>query len=241
MERISIAGFHEARALQVSRLIGEAVGTTSVREYGGLWGVDGEFLLAAAVMHRARFASMIDIATSPGWRGKVDAARAQVPHMEIEFVNSDFRRPHLYPALAAVDTSLLFNVLLHQENYVSVIAGVASRTHHNICVTQPCLRESYFRLPSSASLLQFWPEEVRVAYQEGAHWPAEEPRPGVFTPSAWMWGHTASHLIDVFRGVGWDLADGVVLDGFLGEHWECPMLRFTRSERADLYGGEAAR
>lgn len=235
LERLSVKSIHDARWIQTERTLKGAEGTLSVREFGGLWGVDGLFLLTAATLHGATFASMIDVTPTPGFKTKIDEARKKIPALEVEFVNSDFRNPSLFEALFPVDTSLLFNVLLHQENYISVVGGVCKQTRKYVCVTQPCFRETYFKVPSSATLLQFWPDEVKDRFREQAYWPAQEDKVESFSTQSWMWGHSTSHLIDVFKGFGWTLQDGVILDGFLGEHWECPCLRFVPGEHAALH------
>jgi hypothetical protein len=119
-----------------------------------------------------------------------------------------------------------------------VIGGACRKSRKYVCVTQPCLKEQHFKFPSSASLLQFWPDEIKDAYREGAHWPASEHKPEHFSTASWMWGHTTSHLIDVFKGFGWALEDGAVLDGFLGQHWEYPILRFVPTRHAQAYRSE---
>ncbi len=73
----------------------------------------------------------------------------------------DFRDPATFFGLEPVDASILFEVLLHQENYSEVVRNVTNASTKFVCVAQPCLREEWFPLPASSTLLQFWDEELK--------------------------------------------------------------------------------
>jgi hypothetical protein len=208
-------------------LVKGCAGIESIRDFGGLYIVFGKYLLEPAVHLRCRLASMVDVTPREEWEQAKQEARAQNPQLEVEFVNADFREPSLYPRLTEVDASILFEVLLHQENYVEVIKNVVSRTRKYICVSQPCLREEFFTLPSAAVLLQFYPQALKQLLRANSFWP-EEPVVDTFQTWCWMWGHTTSHLIATFRGFGWDLDFGEVIDNCAGDFWEFPMLRFRK-------------
>jgi hypothetical protein len=206
-------------------LVCSCTDSVSIREFGGLYLVHGQYLLEPAHALRAAFVSMIDIALFPEFWSKVEELRKALPDVHVEFVNTDFRIPSLYDVLTAVDTSVLFEVILHQENYVTMLQGVCRRTTRYICVAQPCLKEDRFSLPGSASLLQFWPENLKDEFRQHSFWP-KEPRTDRFEKSHWMWGHTTSHLISVMGGLGWGCDYGEVISDVYGPNWDYSLLRF---------------
>ncbi|HZO82309.1 MAG TPA: hypothetical protein VFB33_11505 [Candidatus Binataceae bacterium] len=208
-------------------LVVGAVGTKSLRDYGGLYLVHGRYLLEPAIKLDAEFASMIDVTPRPEFDVNVKAAQQVNPKLKIEFINADFRDPALYERLTKVDTSILYEVLLHQENYVGILNYVAEATSKFICIAQPCLREDTFPLPSTATLLQFWPEELKERYREGSMWP-KEPRVERFASRYWMWGHTASHLEACMHGLGWELEAAEAVGEIYGPYWDYLLMRFYR-------------
>ena len=98
------------------QLVAGCAGTRSLRDFGGLYLVHGKYLLEPAVDLRAEFASMIDLTPREAFSVEIDKARQQLPTLNVEFINRDFRDPSWYGGLEEVDTSILFEVLLHQEN-----------------------------------------------------------------------------------------------------------------------------
>ena len=208
-------------------LVTGAVGTQSLRDFGGLYIVHGRYLLEPAVALRAEFASMIDVNPRPEFDVKVEAAKQQNPRLSVEFIKADFQDPELYNNLRPVDTSILFEVLLHQENYVSVLGYISRVTTKYICIAQPCLPETEFGLPACATLLQFWPEELKNKYREGSVWP-KEPQVNRFATRYWMWGHSASHLVSCLNGFGWKLEFGEKVREAYGPKWEFVLMRFSR-------------
>ena len=151
-----------------------------------------------------------------------------MPQTEFETVRGDFRDPILFLRLRETDAALLYEVILHQENYVEVIRNVCAKTRKFVCFAQPCLAEEFFTLPASAVLLQFHPEELKDLLRTASFWP-KEPQVERFTPAHWMWGHTVSHILDVFKGFGWTLRQGVLVDGVCGPCWDYPLLVFERA------------
>jgi hypothetical protein len=220
-------GYGEVMDLKVD-LISSAREVRSLRDFGGLYIVHGKYLLEPAVSLGCSFASMIDVTPVKEFEVKIARMKAEHPNLEVEFVQADFREHSCYASLRPVDLSIVFEVLLHQENYAEVLRNICARSSKYICIAQPCLREAWFSLPSSATLLQFWPEELKSEVRQGSFWPPE-PETETFTPKYWMWGHTVSHLIDMMRGFGWSLDYGDVVDNVCGEAWEYALLRFRLS------------
>jgi hypothetical protein len=208
-------------------LVAGARGTKTLRDFGGLYLVHGKYLLEPAIALQAEYACMVDVTPVPEFDEQIAKAKQECPGLEIEFVNADFRNPDLYKAMKRVDTSILYEVLLHQETYISVIKDVASKTDKYLCIAQPCLKESCFAVPSSACLLQFWPEELKNQFREGSFWP-QEPHIERFETRYWMWGHTTGHLMDVCKGLGWELEHGELITGVYGPKWDYSLLRFVR-------------
>ncbi len=199
----------------------------SIRDFGGLYLVHGRYLLEPAVSLGCTFASMIDITPVPEFNDRIRAAKARNPALEVEFVNADYRKYQLYDRLRPVEISLLYEVLMHQENYVDVLRLVSSKTTKCICIAQTCLKELFFKLPGGSVLLQFFPEELKNELREGSFWPKEEIPTDTFVTNNWMWGHSTSHIIEVMHGLGWDLEYGEVVDDVCGTYWEFPLLRFA--------------
>jgi hypothetical protein len=213
------------------RIPTELPGITSLRDFGGCYLVHGRYLLGPTRDRGLGFASMIDGNITDEFRAAVDALRPVCPGTTFEIVEGDFRDPDLYQRLPATDAALLYEVLLHQENYVEVVHRVCQVTDRYVCVAQPNLREELFTLPASAALLQFYDEPLKDLLREGTFWPAEPPVDR-FTTSHWMWGLTTSHLVEVFRGFGWRLAAGEIVENVCGRWWEYPLLVFERSRDA---------
>lgn len=210
-------------------IVSGLLGVTSLRDFGGCWIVEGRYLLEPARALDATFVSMVEHGDTTVYEQRAAEAATQLQDAEFETVNGDFRNPDLFTSLCSVEASILYEVLLHQENYVEVIRNVTNTTSRYVCVAQPCLRESFFALPSSSTLLQFWDEALKDELREGSFWTEEQPMTK-FHSSAWMWGHSTSHLIDVFAGFEWVLEHGEVIDGACGLHWEYPLLVFRAPE-----------
>lgn len=177
----------------------------SVRDFGGLWGVDGQYLETAVEHLGCSFASMLDtLAPSPQWLQRMERIRDQF-NCEVEYIQADFSDDSVMNSLRPVEVSILFDVLLHQVEPVRTIRTVAAKTTRTICVAQPVLRDSLFRLPNAAVNLQFYPAKlkrrIRGRYRG---WP-DEFEADRFDPGHWIWGQTVSYLNSVLQGFGWQV------------------------------------
>jgi hypothetical protein len=210
-------------------LVAGSEGARSLRDFGGLYLVHGRYLLEPAVRLGATYAAEVDVTYREAFEPAIAAAKAQSPGLEVEFVPGDFRDPAIYEGLRPVDVSILFEVLLHQENYVDVIRNVLRTTTSRVCVAQPCLRDDVLPLPAGAVLVQFLDEQTKAELKRDAAWPSDEPVATTFRTDLWMWGQTTSHLIAVFQGFGWELEFGETFDGVCGPYWDYPLLRFRPS------------
>jgi hypothetical protein len=213
-------------------LIAECSGARALRDFGGLYLVHGRYLLEPAVRLRADYACMVDVTPRSAFETAIADAKAQHSALEVEFVTGDFRDPTLYDALQPVDVSILYEVLLHQENYVDVIHNVLRTTRSWVCVGQPCLREDVFALPAAAVLVQFLDDATKAELRRESVWPPSEPMTDRFRTDLWMWGHSTSHLISLFHGFGWELEHGEIYEGVCGPYWEFPLLRFRNADSA---------
>lgn len=206
-------------------LVANLSDVSSLRDFGGCYIVEGRYLLEPAQAIGAKFVSMVDHGDTSAYQARAEEAALLLPDTRFETVNADFRHAATFTGLEPVDASILFEVLMHQENYSEVVRNVTSTSNKFVCVAQPCLREEWFPLPSSSTLLQFWDEELKDEIRRDSFWPEEE-RATTFTSGSWMWGHTTSHLIDLFGGYGWSLEHGEVISNVCGVHWEYPLLVF---------------
>ena len=198
----------------------------SFRDFGGVYLVGGRYLFYAAEYSSATSASMVDLNFTDEWQRRKSVFLSTNPNTLIEEINVDFRKLEIYDALDPVDTSLLYEVLLHQENYISVIENVAKKTRLSIHIAQPVLKEDLFEIPSSATLLQFWPQELKDIYRRGSFWPVE-PEVKRFETNYWMWGHTQSHLNDIFAGFGWRSEQEIVVTNVCGDKWDFLLSKYV--------------
>lgn len=202
-------------------------GITSLRDFGGVYLVKGRYLLGGGGATRVSFVSMVDtLANSPDFLEEVGAFSRRYPAKEVELIVDDFRRPETFRSLRPSDKSLLYEVLLHQENFVDVVNMVRKATRKEVVVAQPVLKPRLYSLPGSCSLLQFWPEELKEELRHASFWPREN-RPKVFDTSKWMWGHTASLIDDVFKGFGWKKTKSTTISNVTGEYWDYYLAKFS--------------
>ena len=227
LERVSVSGYTEV-IRRKEELAANLPGIESLRDFGGCYLVHGRYLLRATRANKLIFASMIDVNPTPDFLSAVEAAKQTAPSTEFETIQGDFREPSLFPSLRETDASLLYEVILHQENYVEVMKNVCAKTRKFVCLAQPCIREELFGLPGAAVMLQFYDEALKDLLRKGSFWP-KEPQTETFTTAHWMWGQTTSHLMAIMHGFGWDLTTGYVVDNFGGPCWEYPMLVFAKS------------
>ena len=198
----------------------------SLRDFGGLWGVHGLYLIEGARALGCSFAEMID--ASPVEEFEAQARELQQEHdVQVNMVEADFRSPALFEALRPVEIALLYDVLLHQDTAVSVIKGVTETTLDHVLVAQPMLKEELFPLPNAAVNLQFYPEPLKDELRRGSWWPEEEPVTR-FDTSRWMWGQTPSFLESIFSGYGWRRHELRVND--LGRYWNYGFMHFVPAE-----------
>ena len=208
-----------ARKLKLITDIGRA---DSIRDFGGVWGVHGLYLLEGARALGATYAQMVDNIADAEFVEGMERLRRDLP-ITVEMRDADFRRPSLYDALRPVDVSVLYDVLLHQDRAVEVIQNVAGKTERVVCMAQPVLKESMFRLPSGCVNLLFYPEELKDLIR-CAGW-SREPAVDQFETTWWTWGQTVSYLTSVFHGYGWEREHLEAYD--LSPHWAYALMRFT--------------
>ncbi len=194
----------------------------SIRDFGGLWGVLGLYLIEGAKGLNCRIAQMVDVTPLPEFDEKAKAAQEIVP-TEYNVFPADFRKPFIYGYLKNMDVSLLYEVILHQENHVEVIKNVIEKTDKVICFAQPVMKEELFSLPGGCTLLQFFPEELKNLIRCPSWW-EKEPVVESFDTRFWMWGHTASYIITVFKGFGWELTFQKMYE--MSDHWNYALMRF---------------
>ena len=194
----------------------------SIRDFGGLWGVHGLYLLEGARALQCRFAEMVDVTPLPEFDQKVAELR-QSMDLEVKMTQGDFRDARLFDSMSPVEMSLLYEVLLHQDNAVEVIKNVVAKTTRCLCIAQPVMKEELFSLPNGVVNLQFYPEELKDQIRYSGWW-EKEPAADRFSPQYWMWGQTTSYLISVLHGYGWKPTHVDTYDA--SEFWNYAMLRF---------------
>lgn len=189
---------------QKMRLIEEIGRAESVRDYGGLWGVDGWYLAQAVRILQCRKAWMVDsLMPSESWLNQQDELNRTLG-CKIETRRADFRDRLVYFDIEAADVSLLYDVLLHNDVACEVIKNVCSKTTKKICVAQPVLKERRFSFPNACVNLQFAPASLKQRLRKDLScWPAE-PEVDYFEAAFWIWGQTRSFLSSVFYGYGFD-------------------------------------
>ena len=190
--------------------------------------VHGLYLLEGAISLGARYASMIDITPREEFSIEIEKMKERHPELQVDFVQGDFRDRLLYSDLPITDVSLLYAVLLHQENAAEVIRNVCSKTRSYICVAQPCLREDMFPLPYCEMNLIFLDDAIKDELRKNSWWP-KKPEATKFQTGYWIWGHTTSCLVGLFKGFGWKLHWGEIADN-VGDYWEHPFLLFKKEQ-----------
>jgi hypothetical protein len=207
--------------LQFIHALGKA---DSIREYGGVWGVHGKFLLQGAAGLNARFAEMIDTLYTPEYNEQA-ATLQREKGIQISSIKSNFRDEALYQRIQPVDVSLLYEVILHQETYTRVIENVIGKTLKAVLFAQPVLKESVFSFPCGCINLQFYSQELKRQLAIPGGWFSNQEAPPRFSSAYWMWGQTASHIHSIFHGFGWR-CDQINLYDMDGKHWDYALMRF---------------
>ena len=222
-ERVSAPlDVEEIRAEKVD-LIRRLGSADSLRDFGGLWGVHGLYLIEGARALNCTFAEMIDVSPVEEFLAKCrDLQQEQA--VQVNMIEADFRTPELFDLLRPVDVALLYDVLLHQDTVASVVKGVTATTLRHVLVAQPVLKEEVLPLPNGTVNLQFYPEELKAELRTGSWWPEEEPVKR-FDTGKWMWGQTPSFLESLFTGYGWRREHLQVND--LGRYWNYGFMRFA--------------
>ena len=222
-ERVSAPlAIDELRAEKLA-LIERLGSADSLRDFGGLWGVHGLYLLEGARALGCSFAEMIDASPVDEFLSK--CRELQEEHaVQINMLEADFRSPALFEVLRPVEVALLYDVLLHQDTVASVVKGVTQTTLRHVLVAQPVLKEELFQLPSAAVNLQFYRDELKAELRSGTWWPEEE-RVTRFDTGKWMWGQTPSYLESLFAGYGWRREHLQLND--LGRYWNYGFMRFA--------------
>ena len=213
----------EVIAQEKLRLLSEIGEAESIRDYGGIWEVRGRYLLEGIKALGATRAHMIDTLEDEEFTRRVEELQAERP-VRVEVTHADFRDHSLQKHLEPVDVSLLYDVILHQDDACGVIRDVLQRTRRYVCLAQPVLREEMFRLPNGCVNLQFYPRELKDRLQVFGWGPQERPRDR-FCTGSWIWGQTVSYLTSVCYGYGWD-RDHLKVLGF-SRHWNYALMRFT--------------
>jgi len=201
----------------------------SLRDFGGLWGVCGRYLLEGAKALGASYAEMIDVTPQEEFDRRARQLESEMP-ITVKMLWRDFQNPALYAELRKVDVSLLYDVLLHQDNADLVIKKVIETTARAICVAQPVIAEELFALPNGGVNLQLYPNELKDAIRCPVFWPPE-PVLRRFITSSWMWGQTVSFLTTMFTGYGWERSHLRVFH--VSDYWQYAFLRFTPIEKTD--------
>lgn len=214
---------HEEIKQSKIELVAGCVTADSIRDFGGLWGVNGLYLLEGAKALRCRYAEMVDV--TPREEFELSAQQVEsATKMKVVMTRADFRSPELYKTLSPVDVSILYEVLLHQDNSDEVIKNICSKTQKCICLAQPVLKEEMFILPNGCVNLQFYPEELKDRLRIPGWWPKEVVFER-FDTRFWMWGQTTSYLQTLFYGNGWGLQHLETLE--MSPYWNYALARFV--------------
>jgi hypothetical protein len=216
---LNLAQLKEAK-LELIRTIGRA---TSIRDYGGIYGVHGMYLIEGARALGCKTVQMVDCTDNDQ---DVQAFRRLEEQTGIgaDLRHADFRDPELYKSLAPVEVSVLYEVVLHQDNAADVMRNVLSKTTRYLCLAQPVLKEELFRLPGGCVNLQFYPEALKDILRVGTFWP-KEPRVETFSTWYWLWGQTVSYLVSILQGYGWRAES--VSSHSMSPYWNYVLIRAT--------------
>jgi len=201
--------------LAITASIGAA---ESIRDYGGMWKVDGMFLLEGAKALNCKRAEMIDKFKTPGFEEAAKNIEAEVIYTELDF------RELGSSDLAPVEVSLLNDVLLHQNNFTKVIKQECAITTKYIAVNQPFYEG--FAIPSSCSLLQFMPIEWKKKLWN-VMW-IDQRELDEFSVDIWMWAQSKQLMIDIFKGYGWKPKQDRGYTFSIDNGWEYAGILFDR-------------
>jgi hypothetical protein len=226
LREVRVNGYGEVMKLKL-KVIQDVGKAESIRDFGGLYIVHGRYLLESAASLSARYAQMIDISYTPAFEESKLKYLNFSKFTKVDFLEADFRLKEVYLNLKPVEISILYEVLLHQDNCVEFLRNVSEKTTRFIFIAQPTLKESLFTLPNCTTNIQFMDENLKDELREGSFWPKEE-QVSTFTTKYWMWGQTISYLISVMNGIGWDLIDGFNCVDVCGTYWDFPIMKFGK-------------
>ena len=197
----------------------------SIRDYGGMWKVNGEYLLDGARRLGCSFASMVDKLKTPEYDAEVK--KMEEKGVKFEYINRDFREIGQWYNEAELDeendtdpfenteVSLLNDVLLHQDNFTEVVKMVCQLTDKYIVVVQPFYEG--FDIPSSCAMIQFmspeWKKKLWVSM-----W-VDQRELDEFSVDIWMWAQSAQLMIDLFNGYGWKPKQDRGFTSPIGNDW----------------------
>ena len=110
------------------RLVKDVNEADSIRDYGGLWMVEGMYLLEPAVSLKCSYASMIDVTPRPPLEEKTVEAQERHPGLKVDFQEADFRNTEIFEELVDV-------AITHEADYVVVMRAAMlpglQRVHEN--------------------------------------------------------------------------------------------------------------
>lgn len=183
----------ESKKEFVSR-IGKA---ESVRDFGGMWKVNGLYLLDAVQKLGSSYGSMVDKLHTSEFKKEADKLNARIEHVKIDF------RELATAELEPTQVSMLNDVLLHQNNFTEVIRQATFLTEEYIVIQQPFYEG--FSIPASCSLLQFMEKEWRDRLHNEMWIDSSDQT--AFNVDIWMWAQSMGLFIDIMKGYGWGLVD----------------------------------
>lgn len=199
-------------------------GVNSVRDFGGMWKVNGLYLIEAVKALHPVDGQMVDNFCTEEF--KQEAAKVDNGKNTLEYIKGDFREIDSLK-LEPVDVSLFYDVLLHQDNFTDVIKRVTKLTNKYICVAQPFYEG--FNRPDACSLIQFMtPKE-----KEGMScymWDTIAEPVERFSVDIWMWAQSLRLITDVFKGYGWvPVPGGKTFDFPMQNQWHYTGLIFQKA------------
>lgn len=181
-------------------LIDRVLPTASLLDAGGMWGVHGAYALHAAT-HGAERVVLMDSLRTP----EFEEWSKEVP--QLEFVQGDMNDPAVFTSFPKVDTTICFEVLMHQAVPLWTLHGLTAATRKQIVLSVSVLQEGRFPYPNCAVFLPGIPP----IHQAALHPAAGNPVFKVFSTepevarshSEWHWGLTGSLLTSWMKYLGW--------------------------------------
>lgn len=201
------------------RLISSIGQAKSIRDFGGMWKVDGLYLVEGAKDLKCEEAEMIDKLKTEKYEESIKGSVTTFLYHDIDF--RELATSDLYP----MEVSLLNDVVLHQDNFTEVLKQVSRLTTKYIVIQQPCYEG--FNIPSSCSLLQFMPMEWRKKLYN-IMW-VDQSDQEKFNVDIWMWAQSRQLLIDILKGYGWTVEEDKQYTFLISDNWFYTGLVFKKS------------